>query len=205
VGTQPSLRARILPRFPAQVLAGTGITITKNGGTYTFAAQAYANIPISALANIPEDRLLGRDSSGIGPVEVLAASGGLGFSGSGSLQLTFNNRIRGIPAVLLIGTTPSAQDTVVPYSCTITRVTVISDATSGNPTIAIQKGVFATWPSGLVDITGGNPPVLSSGKYQNSTLTGWNTNITAGDILRMSSSTGGPITRLNITIEALPL
>lgn len=34
--TQPSLRARILPRFPAQVLAGNGITITKTGGTYTF-------------------------------------------------------------------------------------------------------------------------------------------------------------------------
>lgn len=35
--TQPSLRARILPRFPARVLAGTGITITKSGGAYTFA------------------------------------------------------------------------------------------------------------------------------------------------------------------------
>lgn len=35
--TQPSIRARILPRFPARVLAGTGITITKSGGTYIFA------------------------------------------------------------------------------------------------------------------------------------------------------------------------
>jgi len=34
--TQPSLRARILPRFPAQVVAGNGITITKSGGVYTF-------------------------------------------------------------------------------------------------------------------------------------------------------------------------
>jgi hypothetical protein len=34
--TQPSLRARILPRFPAQVLAGNGITITKGNGIYTF-------------------------------------------------------------------------------------------------------------------------------------------------------------------------
>jgi len=180
VGTQPSLRARILPRFPAQVLAGTGITITKSGGTYTFAAQAYANIPINALASIPEDRLLGRDTPGVGSVEVIGVAGGLGFTGSGSLQLTVNHRIRGIPAILLIGATPSAQDTVVPYSCTITKVTVISDATSGNPNIAIQKGTFATFPAGLVDITGGNPPVLSNGKYQSTTLTGWNLNIAAG-------------------------
>ena len=205
MGTQPSLRARILPRFPAQVLAGTGITITKSGGTYTFAAQAYANIPINALASIPEDRLLGRDTPGVGSVEVIGVAGGLGFTGSGSLQLTVNHRIRGIPAILLIGATPSAQDTVVPYSCTITKVTVISDATSGNPNIAIQKGTFATFPTGLVDITGGNPPVLFNGKYQSTTLTGWNLNIAAGEILRMSSSTGGPITRLNITIEVLPI
>jgi|SRR5215475_4492636 len=35
--TQPSLRARLLPRFPAQVLAGNAMSITKSGGTYTFA------------------------------------------------------------------------------------------------------------------------------------------------------------------------
>src|SRR5262245_11665079 len=36
--TQPSLRARILPRFPARVVAGSGMTIAKSGGTYTFTA-----------------------------------------------------------------------------------------------------------------------------------------------------------------------
>jgi len=205
VGTQPSLRARILPRFPAQVLAGTGITITKNGGTYTFAAQAYANIPITALQSIPSDRLLGRDTSGTGAVEILTAGGGLGFNGAGSLELTANHRIRGVPAALLIGATPSVQDTLIPYSCTITRVTIISDATSGNPTITLQKGNFPAWPGGLVDITGGVNPVLVAGKYQNSTLAGWTTGINAGDIIRFSSTTGAPITRLNITLELLPL
>jgi len=38
--TQPSLRARILPKFPARVLAGTGITITRSNGTYTFALSS---------------------------------------------------------------------------------------------------------------------------------------------------------------------
>jgi hypothetical protein len=34
--TQPSLRARILAKFPARVIAGTGISITKANGSYTF-------------------------------------------------------------------------------------------------------------------------------------------------------------------------
>ena len=35
--TQPSIRARVLARFPANVVGGNGITITKSGTTYTFA------------------------------------------------------------------------------------------------------------------------------------------------------------------------
>jgi hypothetical protein len=32
-----AIKARVLPRFPANVIAGNGITITKSGATYTFA------------------------------------------------------------------------------------------------------------------------------------------------------------------------
>lgn len=32
-----ALKARVLPRFPANVIAGNGISITKSGATYTFA------------------------------------------------------------------------------------------------------------------------------------------------------------------------
>ena len=50
--TQPSLRARILPRFPAQVLAGNGMSITKSGGTYTFATTT-APLPPLTFATLP--------------------------------------------------------------------------------------------------------------------------------------------------------
>jgi hypothetical protein len=43
LSNQPSLRARILPRFPAQVVAGSGMTIERNGGVYTFHAGVSAN------------------------------------------------------------------------------------------------------------------------------------------------------------------
>lgn len=46
--TQPALRARLLPKFPAHVLAGNGMVITKSGLTYTFAVQA--NMAFSKLS-----------------------------------------------------------------------------------------------------------------------------------------------------------
>src|SRR5262245_35184303 len=41
---QPSIRARILPKFPARVVAGSGITITKTGLTYQFDAAGHGII-----------------------------------------------------------------------------------------------------------------------------------------------------------------
>lgn len=184
------------------MLAGTGITITKSGGTYVFAVKAYADIPITALAQIPADRLLGRDTSGNGPVEVLTVSGGLGFNGVGSLELTANQRIRSIPVLV---TSTLTQDIQIPFACTIVKVTVLCDVTTGTATIAIWKDTFANWPPTIADdITGGVPPVTSSGKYQNSILAGWNTSILAGDILRVTPSFTG-VSRANISIDVVTL
>lgn len=47
--TQPSIRARVLARFPARVVAGDGITITKTGLTYTFETS---DVPVSTLAGL---------------------------------------------------------------------------------------------------------------------------------------------------------
>lgn len=56
--SQPSLRARLLPRFPANVLAGNGITITKSGLTYTFAVNAevsFGKLTLASLVNAAND------------------------------------------------------------------------------------------------------------------------------------------------------
>lgn len=204
--TQPSLRARILPRFPAQVLAGTGITITKSGGTYTFAVQAYANIPITALASIPADRLLGRDTSGTGSVEVLTASGGIGFNGVGSIELTSNQRIRAIPIVFNTVAVSAQQDVVVPFACTISRVTLMANA-AGSVVVDIWKDTFANFPPTVGDsITASAKPTLSGAiSAQDSTLIGWNTSILAGDILRFNINSFTTIARLSIGLDVVTL
>lgn len=56
--TQPSLRARILPKFPANVLAGNGMIITKSGLTYTFAVNAemsFSKLSLPVLQNAAND------------------------------------------------------------------------------------------------------------------------------------------------------
>lgn len=57
--TQPSIRARILPKFPAQVVAGSGITITKSGGVYTFEVPETVQAAVTVAA-LPTAGTVGR-------------------------------------------------------------------------------------------------------------------------------------------------
>lgn len=207
--TQPSLRARILPRFPAQVVAGTGITIIKSGGVYTFAMNL-SGIPLSALADIGTDRLLGRDTVGSGAPEEIAVSGGLGFTGGGSLELTDNQRLRHVDIQLYNGgaalTTGIKQDYIVPFGFIISKVTLLADQT-GSVVVDIWKSDYANFPPLVAgSITAAAKPTLSgTAKSQDSTLTGWTTSIAAGDILRFNIDSVATITRLLLCLEGRTL
>lgn len=203
--TQPSIRARILPRFPAQVLAGNGIVITKNGGTYIFEATGVV-ATLDQLPDIDSDTILGRDSSGIGPPEALTVTGGLQFSGAGGLQLNQNQRTRSI-ATTITGSPISTgikADLLVPFSGVISQVTLLADQ-SGSVVIDIWKDTFANFPPTVADsITAAAKPTLSSAsKSQTSTLTGWTTAITAGDILRFNVDSVATITRLLVALDVV--
>jgi len=203
--TQPSLRARILPRFPARVVAGTGITITKSGLTYTF-AMTMSGIPLTALANIGTDRLLGRDTVGSGAVEQIAVSGGLGFTGVGNLELTANQRLRFVNVQLFnagsVLTTGIKADFLVPFAGTIRKATLLADQ-SGSIVIDIWKDTYANYPPTVDDtITASAKPTISSGtKSEDSTLTGWTVDVAAGDILRFNVDSVATITRLAICLD----
>lgn len=204
--TQPSLRARILPRFPANVLAGNGIVITKSGQTYVFETAPYANIPLSALASIPANTLVGRDAVSAGPPAALSVAGGLGMSGAGSLELVPNQRIRYITVPLFqngsVLTTGVKADFLVPFSCTIRRVTLLADQ-NGNIVIDIWKNTFANFPpTGTNSITAAAKPTLAAAnKFQDSVLSGWTTTISAGDILRFNIDSVLTVTRVTVCLD----
>ena len=52
--TLPGVRARVLPRFPANVIAGNGIAITRANATYTIALSSDP-LGLASLVNAGND------------------------------------------------------------------------------------------------------------------------------------------------------
>jgi|Deesub1362A_J573_1020465.scaffolds.fasta_scaffold03070_3 hypothetical protein len=90
----------------------------------------------------------------------------------------------------------------VKYKCIIKRVTLLADQT-GSIQIDIWKDTYANFPPTDADsICGGNEPAISSGqKYQDSTLSGWTTQLNEGDILAINVDSVTGIQRLTISIK----
>ena len=90
----------------------------------------------------------------------------------------------------------------VPFDCTINRATLVADQT-GSIVIDIWKDTYANFPPVDADsITASAPPTLSSAvKSQDSTLTGWTTTITTGDILRFNVDSITTITRVTLSLK----
>ena len=72
----------------------------------------------------------------------------------------------------------------VPFDCNIDQATVLANQ-SGDLVVDVWKDTFANFPPTDADsITGGSEPTISSAQSsQDSTLSGWTTGITAGDIV----------------------
>lgn len=106
---------------------------------------------------------------------------------------SINMILDGGGTVLLTGPT---LDIVVPFTCTITEVTVLAN-TTGSLVIDIWKDTYANYPPTVGDtITASAKPTLSSAfKYQDSTLTGWTTAIPSGSTLRINIDSAATISR----------
>jgi hypothetical protein len=92
---------------------------------------------------------------------------------------------------------------VSPATCTITSATLLStdaSATAGSIVIDVWKDTYANYPPVNADsITASAPPTLSSAnKSQDSTLTGWTTSVTAGDVLGFTVDSATTVTRVSL-------
>jgi hypothetical protein len=90
----------------------------------------------------------------------------------------------------------------IPFACTIQQVTMLADQ-SGSIVVDIWKDTYANFPPTDADsITSTTPPTISSAqKSQDSTLTGWTTSISAGDILAFNVDSCTIITRVTISLK----
>lgn len=104
-------------------------------------------------------------------------------------------------------TTGIKGDVVVDFACRVQSVTMLADQT-GSIVVDIWKDTYANFPPTDADsITASATPTISSAnKSQDTTLTGWNRNISAGDILRFNVDSVTTIQRLTIalSVERVP-
>lgn len=92
-------------------------------------------------------------------------------------------------------------DVYVPYNGTITAVTMLADQ-AGSCVVDIWKDTYANYPPTSADsITASAKPTLTAASvYRDTTLTGWRTNVSAGDVLRFTIDSVATITRLTLTL-----
>lgn len=123
------------------------------------------------------------------------------------------------------GTTPSWVDVFVPITCvmngggvaltaglevevvmpvagTIVSATMLADV-SGSAVVDVWKVAYASYPPTVTNtITASALPTISSAvKSQDSTLTGWTTSISAGDVLKFHLNSATTITRLSLQLK----
>ncbi len=98
-------------------------------------------------------------------------------------------------------TTGIKFDVVVPFAGTITSATALADQ-SGSIVVDLWKDTYANYPPDNSDsITSSAPVTISTAtKSQDSTLTGWTTAVSVGDIIRINVDSCTTITRCLIAL-----
>lgn len=176
----------------------------------TGVATSGANSDITSLSGLTTPLSVGQGGSGTATPSLVAgtnitisgswpnqtinstASG----SGTAAVGYTFN----GVGAVLTTGTIGVGLR--VPFACTINSVTLQADV-SGSMVVDIWKDSYANYPPTVADsICASAKPTLSSAiKSEDTTLTGWTTSITAGDILFFNIDSCSTITNAVLTLK----
>lgn len=90
----------------------------------------------------------------------------------------------------------------VPFACTIISWTILADV-SGSIVIDVWKDTYANYPPVVGDsITASAKPTITTAvKNQSSTLTGWTTSVSAGDILAFNVDSVTTIKRITLSLK----
>lgn len=135
---------------------------------------------------------------------VLRRTGGGGGGGTG--QSTPQMRaasFAGAPSI----TVPTNNVPIdIPFDCTLTQVTILTQGGTGTCTLDVWKTPFGSYPpSSANSIVGSTVPQITGGvAYQDNALTGWTTAFSAGDTLLVNLKTCSVFTQVTIFFELLP-
>ena len=94
-------------------------------------------------------------------------------------------------------------DLVIPFSGVITGWKLLADQ-AGSIVVDLWKDVYSNYPPLVGDtiVAAAKPALSSAAKNQSSTLTGWTTAVTAGDIIRINvDPTPASVTKVTLVLE----
>ncbi len=205
----------------AVVQGGTGASSASAARANLEAAKSGGNTDITSLNGITTPLTLSQGGTG---ANITAGAGKLAYSTGSALALsavgtagqylvsagtsapTWQSQIGSITYVIdgggVIYSAGVKGFLQIPFNCTITAVSLLADQT-GSTVIDIWKDTYANFPPTVADsITGAaKPTITATNKSVNSTLTGWTTTITAGDVLAFNVDSVTSITRVTITLS----
>ena len=158
-------------------VSGATFTVTRAAEPYNGVQTAYAWNAGDFVAQV-------LTAGGLGAVTPLAGQIVCEFSGGG------------VPP-----STGVEQDVVLPFTGTLTGWQIAADRV-GSATIDVWMAAWTSYPpTSANDITGGTPPALASAASAESTsLTGWTTAITAGDVMRFQLAAVATVTRVLLVL-----
>jgi hypothetical protein len=198
------------------------ITVSSNGTVWTVDDNS---ITFAKMQNISTAHLIGRHSTGNGNPQQIGIDGGLELQGAnlrrsaltgdvtasaGNNTTTVKANLKTQPITLNIsggGAAISAglkAEWQCPYNCTIQSWSLLADV-STTCAIDVWKDTFANYPPDVSDtITGSAKPALTaSTAATSSTLTGWTTSISAGDVFKFNVDSNNNATRLTLILNVV--
>jgi hypothetical protein len=94
----------------------------------------------------------------------------------------------------------------IDFACTIVEVTLLADQ-SGSVVIDIWKDTYTNYPPTVADTitASAKPTITTATKSQDNTLTGWNKDIAAGDILKFNVDSVTTITNVTVVLKVTKL
>jgi hypothetical protein len=191
------------------VKSASGTLSAATGGT-DYADNAFKTLSVSGQSDVVADSAADTLTFAAGSNITLTTNAGtdtitIAASGGSGGTLTFGIVIDGGGSAITTGVKGFVR---IPVACTITKATTLStdaSATSGSIVIDIWKDTFANYPPTVADtITASAKPTLSSAtNAEDSTLTGWSTSVSAGDVVGFKVDSATTVTRVLEEVECV--
>lgn len=181
--------------------AGGTLSLTDNATNYVYLDTDNSCTPSFSTSAFPSDCIpIAQVTTASGAITVIKDCRTMMSSASGAgIVMAIGVIVDGGGATPTTGFKGYMQ---VPFGCKVVGWTVLADQ-SGSVQFDVKKSTYSGFPT-TSSIVASAPPLLSSAqKNTSTTLTGWTTAISAGDVLEFRITSVGTVQWLNLQLKVL--